>query len=247
MRQTYEQAFQPTVEQLTNRYAWYGTRQLFDCLTLTFRENQAGAFVAHHYRYSPEASTFIVECDAETWANSGMERMDEDGQRRYCERVFEVDLGGEADLGGHGLMTNKSEWLRFKVVGNRHWTHENVVLIGDALRTVHFSIGSGTKMAFEDAVALAAAFQDVRDVRAALAEFERARRPVVDKVLGVASRSFVWYERFREKMDLDPVGFAYDYLMRGGGIDRERLRKRSPGFTALVEAREKENGAPIGE
>jgi anthraniloyl-CoA monooxygenase len=240
VRRTYEHTFQPTVEQLTNRYAWYGTRQLFDCLTLTFRQNEAGAFVAHHYRYSPKASTFIVECSTETWANSGMEPMDEQGRRKYCEQVF------DANLGVHGLMTNKSEWLRFKLVYNRHWTHENVVLIGDALRTVHFSIGSGTIMAFEDATALVWAFRECPEVKSALAAFERERRPVVDKVLGVAARSFVWYERFREKMDLDPVGFANDYLMRGGGIDRERLRKRSPEFTALLEAREKGNVVPPG-
>ena len=121
---------------------------------------------------------------------------------------------------------------------NRRWSHDNVVLIGDALRTVHFSIGSGTRNALEDAIALLRAFETHgADVPAALQAFEEARRPGVDKFLNVAERSYAWYERFREKMQLDPWPFAYDYVMRGGRISHERLKKRSPGFVAAYEAR----------
>jgi 2-polyprenyl-6-methoxyphenol hydroxylase-like FAD-dependent oxidoreductase len=232
VRQTDQAAFQPDVEVLSNKYLWYGTRRRFDNLTLTFRSTRDGVFVAHHYRYSEGMSTFIVECDAGTWEAAGLGAMSEDDSRRYCEDVFHDDLGGQP------LLTNRSSWLSFKVVTNRRWSHGNVVLIGDALRTVHFSIGSGTRMALEDAIVLAATLGARRDVASALAEFERQRRPAVERYLSVAARSFVWYERMREKLQLAPVPFAYDYVMRGGALTHERLRQRSPELAAAWEAYE---------
>ena len=232
VREAYREPLDPSIGSLSNRYVWYGTTQLFDTLTLTFRENADGVFVAHHYRYAPHCSTFVVECDAATWDRTGLASLSEDESRRYCEAVF------AADLRGHPLLTNRSLWITFKVVTNRRWSHDNVVLIGDALRTVHFSIGSGTRNALEDAIALFRAFETHgADVPAALQAFEEARRPGVDKFLNVAERSYAWYERFREKMQLDPLPFAYDYVMRGGRISHERLKKRSPGFVAAYEAR----------
>ena len=232
VREAYREPLDPSIGSLSNRYVWYGTTQLFDTLTLTFRENADGVFVAHHYRHAPHCSTFVVECDAATWERAGLASLSEDESRRYCEAVF------AADLRGHPLLTNRSLWITFKVVTNRRWSHDNVVLIGDALRTVHFSIGSGTRNALEDAIALFRAFETRgADVPAALQAFEEARRPRVDKFLNVAERSYAWYERFREKMQLDPWPFAYDYVMRGGRISHERLKKRSPGFVAGYEAR----------
>jgi 2-polyprenyl-6-methoxyphenol hydroxylase-like FAD-dependent oxidoreductase len=174
VREAYQAQFQPSVQALSNKYVWYGTNQLFDCLTLTFRENRDGAFVAHHYRHSDTASTFIVECDADTWAAAGLAAMSEDESRRYCDGIFKDDLGGQA------LLMNKSRWLSFQVVTNQRWSYENIVLIGDALRTVHFPIGSGTRTALEDAIALAHALAQNQDPREALWEFERARRPMVE-------------------------------------------------------------------
>jgi 2-polyprenyl-6-methoxyphenol hydroxylase-like FAD-dependent oxidoreductase len=226
VRETYRAQFQPSVEALSNRYVWYGTHQLFDCLTLTFREYRDGVFVAHHYRYSESASTFIVECDADTWMRAGLAAKSEDETRLYCEEVFRDDLGG------HPLLVNKSQWLNFKLVTNQRWSHDNVVLIGDALRTVHFSIGSGTRMALEDAIGLAQAFAQTTDVGVALREFERARRPAVEKFLQVAAHSVSWYEHMREKLHLAPIPFAYDYMMRSGTLSHERLRERSPEFAA---------------
>ena len=130
---------------------------------------------------------------------AGLAAKSEDESRLYCEDVFRDDLGG------HRLLTNKSQWLNFKVVTNQRWSHDNVVLIGDALRTVHFSIGSGTRMALEDAIGLAQAFAAHTDVGAALREFERARRPAVEKFLQVAAHSFIWYEHMREKLPLAPA------------------------------------------
>ena len=224
--------FRPEVEWLTNRFAWYGTAQRFDCLTLTFRESEHGAFVAHHYRYSPEMSTFIVECDAATWRRAGLDRLDEAASRAYCERVFAPDLGGNA------LLANKSVWRRFPLLRNPVWSAGNAVLIGDALRSMHFSIGSGTRLAFEDAIALDRAFGEAgEDVSAALAAFERARRPVVEKLYAAASASSHWYETFPARMRrFDALGLAYDYMTRSGRMDAGRLRDLAPGFMAQVDA-----------
>ena len=231
VRAAYRDAFGPSVGALSNRYVWYGTAQTFDALTLTFRETPHGVFVAHHYRYAPDRSTFIVECDARTWDAAGLAAMSEDEGRRFCEAVFAPDLGGRP------LLINRSLWSTFKVVTNRRWWHGNVVLIGDALRSVHFSIGSGTRNALEDAIALVRSFEARGpDVPAALRGFEESRRPGVEKFLAVAERSSDWYEGFRERMRLDPLAFAYDYVVRGGRISPERLRSRSPRFAAAHEA-----------
>ena len=227
VRKTFESQFQPKIEWLENRFAWYGTAQVFECLTLTFRENADGAFVAHHYRYSPGMSTFLVECDAATWRRAGLDTMDQAASRAYCEQVFAPELGG------HALVSNKSVWRQFPLLSNNHWSAGRAVLIGDALRTMHFSIGSGTRAAFEDAIALDRAFGEAGDdVPAALAAFERERRPVVDKLHAAANASSYWYERFPEKMKLAPWDLAYDYMTRSGRISDERLAKMAPKFMA---------------
>ena len=222
--------FAPQVEWLSNRFAWYGTRQRFDCLTLTFRENADGAFVAHHYRYSASMSTFIVECDASTFARAGLDRMGDDASRAYCERVFAPDLGGQA------LESNKSVWRRFPLLSNPVWTAGNRVLIGDALRSMHFSIGSGTRLAFEDAIALDRAVGAAgEDVPAALAAFERERRPVVEKLFSAASASSHWYEDFASRMRrFGALGLAYDYMARSGRMSDERLLAQAPAFMQRV-------------
>lgn len=224
--------FEPQVEMLTNKFVWYGTTQVFECLTLTFRDSEHGPFVAHHYRYSPRMSTFLVECEAGTWQRAGLERMSDEESRDYCEGVF------AADLAGHALVSNKSIWRNFPLLTNKTWFIGNTVLIGDALRTGHFSIGSGTRLALDDAIALARAFQAAGDdVAAALAEFERQRRPVVDKLVAAANLSSYWYERLSEKMALDPWQLAYDYMTRSGRMTRERLRQEAPQFMRNMEAR----------
>ena len=242
VRERYRDAFAPTVTVLSNRYIWYGTAQPFDCLTLTFREATHGVFVAHHYRHAPDASTFVVECDADTWARAGFEGMSEDATRRYCEAVF------AADLGPHRLLSNRSTWQRFRMVTNQRWHNDRIVLLGDALRTVHFSIGSGTRTALEDAIALSRAVTAHGATRAAvpaaLADFETARRPGAERLLDVARESGRWYEGFREAMRLDPLSFAYSYLTRGGRITPERLRARSPRFAAAYAAHAAARGAP---
>lgn len=232
VRRHHAASFRPDIRLLTNKFIWYGTGQPFEYLTLTFRTNDDGAFVAHHYRYAPEMSTFIVECDAATWRRAGLEHMSAPESRAYCERLFAPDLGG------HRLISNNSEWRNFPVVANRSWSAGKVVLLGDALRSVHFSIGSGTRLAMEDSIALCRAFEHAGDdVAAALARFEATRRPIVDKLLAAAANSFTWYEEFAAKMDLDAYELAYDYMTRSGRMSHERLRAIAPGFTAAWEAR----------
>ena len=230
VRRALEQEFEPRVEWLSNRFAWYGTRQWFECLSLTFRANADGSFVAHHYRHSRAMSTFVVECDEATWRRAGLDRMSDGESRAYCERVF------AADLEGHPLVSNKSIWRQFPLLTTRRWFAGSALLIGDALRTVHFSIGSGTRLAFEDAIALDRAFAEAgADVPRALAAFERERRPVVEKIIAAANASSFWYERLREKMKLQPWELAYDYMTRSGRMTDERLRALSPRFMARVD------------
>jgi anthraniloyl-CoA monooxygenase len=228
VRQAFVEEFQPSSQLLTNRYVWYGTHQLFEALTLTFREHRDGAFVAHHYPHSDTTSTFVVECDAATFQKAGLDRMSEEESRRYCEEVFAEDLGG------HALLTNRSLWIAYRVVTNRRWSFRNVVLIGDALRTVHFSIGSGTRSAMEDAIALDKALAE--HPNHALAAFEKARRPDVEKFLQIAQSSYTWYEQFGQKLRLSPIQLAYDYVQRSGRISHERLKARSPAFAAAYES-----------
>jgi 2-polyprenyl-6-methoxyphenol hydroxylase-like FAD-dependent oxidoreductase len=217
--------FGTTVTPLTNKFAWFGTSKLFATLTQTFIENEHGFFNAHHYRHSPEMSTFVFECDAATWERAGFARMDETATMAYAERAFAQTLGG------HRLVTNRSVWRNFPNVRNTRWHAGNVVLIGDAQRTAHFSIGSGTRLAMEDAIALAKSLlENNNQVEKALPAFEAVRRPIVDKLVAAAEASGSWYDRFPEHMKLAPRDFAWSYIQRSGRIDPARLRKISPKF-----------------
>jgi len=230
VRQRFADVFQPTVDVRSNKYIWLGTHQLFHGLTLTFRQNDDGVFAAHSYKFNKTTSTFIVECPAAAWERAGFAAMSEPETCAYLECLFAEDLGG------HPLMTNNFvRWLNFPLVKNRRWHHENVVLLGDALHTAHFSIGSGTKLALEDAIALAHAFDAQPDVRRALDAFTEVRKPVVDGVQAAAYESLLRFERMEDDMHLDPVSFAFQLMTRSGRIDREKLRKRDPEFVAAYE------------
>jgi 2-polyprenyl-6-methoxyphenol hydroxylase-like FAD-dependent oxidoreductase len=230
VRRALEAEFETQTEWLSNRFAWYGTAQPFECLSLTFRANQDGHFVAHHYRHSQTMSTFVVECDEATWRRAGLDRMSDEASRAYCEQVFARDLGGRS------LVSNKSIWRQFPLLVTNRWAVGNAVLLGDAQRTVHFSIGSGTRLAFEDAIALDRAFAEAGDnVPRALNVFERERRPIVEKIVAAANASSYWYERLPDKMKLQPWQLAYDYMTRSGRMTDVRLRELSPKFMARVE------------
>jgi 2-polyprenyl-6-methoxyphenol hydroxylase-like FAD-dependent oxidoreductase len=234
VRRTHEAAFGATLRTLTNRFAWFGTTKRFETLTQTFIQADVGSFNAHHYRYAPDLSTFIVEVDQATFAKAGFAGMSEAETRAACERIFEQTLEG------HSLISNNSVWRQFPIVHNARWSHGNRVLLGDALHTAHFSIGSGTRLALEDAIALDKALTAHVDVPTALAAYEAARRPILEKLVAGANGSAEWYEHFGEHMRLGPIDFAMSYVTRSGRIDIERLRKLSPKF---VEQYEREQGS----
>jgi 2-polyprenyl-6-methoxyphenol hydroxylase-like FAD-dependent oxidoreductase len=230
IRRTLGDAFGTTISELNNTFAWYGTAKPFETLTQTFVSHRFGTFNAHHYRYAPGMSTFIVECDPETWRRAGLDAAGEEESRAICEEVF-------ADaLQGYALISNRSIWRKFPWVWNARWSHGNVVLIGDALHTAHFSIGSGTRLAIEDALALVKALEGERDVAAALIRYEKERRPIVEKLVAASRRSAAWYEHFPEHMQLAPQDMAMSYIRRSGRIDDERLRETAPRFMARYDA-----------
>jgi 2-polyprenyl-6-methoxyphenol hydroxylase-like FAD-dependent oxidoreductase len=216
--------FATRITHCANKFAWYGTRRPFSTLTQTFVANEHGTFNAHHYRHAPDMSTFVAECDPATWQRAGFAGMDEARTMAYLERVFADTLQGEP------LVSNRSIWRNFPNLRNDRWSVGNRVLIGDAQRTAHFSIGSGTRLAMEDAIALNKALGEECDVRHALAAFEAARRPIVEKLVAAADSSGAWYDRFPEHMNLSPRDFAWSYIQRSGRIDPGRLAKISPKF-----------------
>jgi 2-polyprenyl-6-methoxyphenol hydroxylase-like FAD-dependent oxidoreductase len=225
VRRTYEGDFKTSLSYDDNKFAWYGTTKRFETLTQTFVETEFGSFNAHHYRYSPKMSTFIVECDRATWLRAGFAEKTEEESRARCEKVF-------ADtLEGHPLVNNKSIWRNFPWLWSERWSHRNMVLVGDALHTAHFSIGSGTRLALEDVIALVNSLDsEPHDLYRALEAYEAARRPVVEKLVKAAKTSAAWYERFPEHMKLAPLDFGYSYITRSGRIDDDQLRSMSPRF-----------------
>jgi anthraniloyl-CoA monooxygenase len=230
VRERYSADFRPVLASGRNKYIWYGTRRLFHGLTLTFRESEAGVFAAHSYKFSPSFSTFIVECDEETWRRARLDVLTDEEARAYLARVFERDLAGEE------LLSNNSRWINFLLVKNERWSRPGVVLVGDALHTAHFSIGSGTKLAIEDSIALFRLFASGLDVPSALAEFERTRRPIIEEYQQAAHESRLWFESAREHYALDPLPFAFSLMTRSKRVDYESLRRRDPSFVAAYEA-----------
>ena len=233
VRLRYAQQFEPDLDFRSNRYIWYGTNQLFHGLTLTFRENNAGVFAAHSYKFNASTSTFIVECDPATWEEAGFASMSDEQTREYLGEVFAPDLGG------HPLLSNNSKWINFLLVKNKNWFVDNVVLIGDALHTAHFSIGSGTKLAMEDAIALAESFQATTNVGEALNNFTLMRRPVIQDYQAAAYESMIWFENASKYMHLAPVELAFSLMTRSGRVSYEDLRRRDPAFIQQYEAQAK--------
>ena len=230
IRDSLRDHFQPAFETRRNRFAWYGTPHLFEAVTLSFRPSPAGTFIAHAYQYNASLSTCLIECSPETWRNAGLDQATDSESRAYCAAVFADDLRGAP------LLSKRNEWFLAQVLRNRQWSHDNLVLLGDALRTVHFSLGSGTRMAMQDAIAL---YQSViahaTDIPAALAAFEAARRPASAKFQDAAARSLDWYETVDTRLHLDPVDFTYDYMTRTGRVTLDDLRRMDPDFAARCE------------
>jgi anthraniloyl-CoA monooxygenase len=233
VRDAWKDAFEPTLDARRNRYIWLATAQPFDGLTLTFRQAPEGLFMAHSYRFSASQSTFIIECGEAPWRAAGFDRLEEiagEATLKRLERIFAPDLGGNR------LVGNRSKWIQFLLVKNRSWTCDNVVLMGDAAHTAHFSIGSGTKLAMEDSIALYECFGRSAGVREALADYNATRKPVVDAYQENALASTAWFEEAGAKLHLEPLPFAVDCMFRSGKIDLENLRRRDAAFVDRFEA-----------
>lgn len=229
IRLNYLEHLKPNLDLRSHRYIWYGTNQLFHGLTLTFRQNSAGTFAAHSYKFNQNTSTFIVECDPQTWKKAGFDQRSDHDTRAYLATVFNTDLNG------FPLLSNISKWIQFLLVKNENWFFENVVLLGDALHTAHFSIGSGTKLAMEDAIALADAFQQTSNVHEALTHFTETRKPVIEEYQSAAFESMLWFENVRDYMHLSPLELAFSVMTRSGRVTYEDLKKRDPEFIEQYE------------
>jgi 2-polyprenyl-6-methoxyphenol hydroxylase-like FAD-dependent oxidoreductase len=230
VRRSFEGDFGSSLSYSANKFAWYGTTRRFETLSQTFVRTGLGAFNAHHYRYSPAMSTFLVECDLSTWQAYGFADKTVEQSQAICEQVF------AATLDGHPLVSNKSVWRNFPWIWNERWSFKNMVLIGDALHSAHFSIGSGTRLAIEDAIALGKALEAEENISAALHRYQSERQPIVKKLVTAARTSAGWYEKFPEHMKRGLMDFAYSYITRSGRIDDARLRAMSPAFMARYAA-----------
>ena len=229
VRARYAEHFKPSMDERPNRFVWLGTTRPFPAFTFYFKRDAHGLWRVHAYQYEPGHSTFIVEATEATWRSAGMDRASEDQTVAFCEALFAKELEG------HRLLKNRSLWRNFTTIKNAKWSHENVVLLGDAAHTAHFSVGSGTKLAIEDAIALAGALQREHGLPAALAAYEAERRPAVESLQRAAQVSLQWFEDTERYMDLEPLQFAFNLLTRSLRITHDNLKVRDPQFVEAVD------------
>ena len=238
VRRRYAVHFRPDVDIRGAKYIWLGTMRRFDAFTFAFVENDCGVYQAHAYRFDEQTSAFIVECDERSWRGAGFDRMNTDESIATCERLFAPWLDG------HPLLTNMqhlrgSQWLNFPIVRNERWYHENIALIGDAAHTAHFSIGSGTKLAMEDAIALARVLNEPNaggaPLSAALQRYQDERSTEALRLQNAARNSMEWFENVRRYIHLPPEQFAYSLLTRSQRVSHENLRLRDRTYLEGVE------------
>jgi anthraniloyl-CoA monooxygenase len=229
VRARYAEQFRPQIDWRPNRFVWLGTTFPFPAFTFIFKEDRHGLWRVHAYRYAPNLSTFILETTEETWRGAGLDHATEDDTAAFTERLFADELRG------YPILKNRSLWRSFPTVRNERWSHGNVVLVGDAAHTVHFSVGSGTKLAMEDAIALARALRDHAGVPAALAAYEAARRPEVESLQRSAQVSLEWFETTERYRRLEPIQFAMTHLTRSLRVTHENLKLRDPRFVERVD------------
>jgi anthraniloyl-CoA monooxygenase len=228
-RTTMAEHFQPDIVHGKAKFTWLGADRAFDAFKFFIRTNDAGMFQVHAYPFDAEHSTFIVETDEPTWRRAGLDRMDTAESVAYCEKLFSTELDGAR------LLSNKSEWISFRRVRNATWHHGNVVLIGDAAHTAHFSIGSGTKLAMEDSIALAKAVREHADVGAALRAYQESRWLDVAKLQRSAETSQSWFENIGRYRDLSPTQFTMSLMTRSKRVTHANLRLRDSAFADKVD------------
>ncbi len=230
IRSRYAEHFRPQVDWRRNKFVWLGTTFPYPAFTFIFKESDHGLWRVHAYRYNASMSTFILETTEAAWRRAGLDQADEDQTLAFAERLFAEELRG------HRLFKNRSLWRNFPTVRNGCWHHENIVLVGDAAHTAHFSIGSGTKLAMEDAIALAQALQRHGEVKKALVAYEEERRPQVESLQRAAQVSLEWFEQAeRYHGRLEPIQFAMSLLTRSLRVTHDNLRLRDPRFVATVD------------
>jgi anthraniloyl-CoA monooxygenase len=221
--------FQPEVDLRTNKFAWMGSTKPLDAFTFIFQETEWGPFIAHAYQYEAGHSTWIFETDPATFERAGLTGLDETQSAARMAEIFGWFLDG------HKLLTNRSMWRNFPMIRSKRWVKDNMVLLGDAKASAHFSIGSGTKLAMEDAIALADALAKAPSIQAALDVYEHGRREEVEKTQHAADVSLVWFEHVDRFWDFDPVQFAFGVMTRSKAITYDNLKLRAPDFVAEVE------------
>jgi anthraniloyl-CoA monooxygenase len=228
IREKYKDHFQPSVDLRPNKFTWLGSTKPLDAFKYFFRETPEGIILAHCYQYEPDRSTWVIETDEQTWKNFGFDKLSETAMLPVIERVFAEELEG------HSLIVNRSLWRNFPTITNKTWVKGNAVLVGDAKATAHFSIGSGTKLAMEDAIALYEAFKKQGEVKKALAVYDTARREEVEKTQHAANVSLAWFEHMRRYWEMDPVQFAFGVMSRSKQITWENLELRDPAFVKNI-------------
>jgi anthraniloyl-CoA monooxygenase len=240
IRAQHADIFGPRLDEGHARYIWFGSDKLFDAFTFIFRQNEHGLFQVHAYPFDGTTATFIVECAEGTWRRTGLDEANEAQSLAYCEALFADHLRGRR------LMSNNARWLSFVTVKNARWSHKNIVLLGDSAHTAHFSIGSGTRLAMEDAIALAHAFERggtidraptgaAPRIAAALKEYEQARKPRVEALQQAAAESQRYFEHTSRYQHFDPLQLTFHLLTRSGRITYDNLRQRDPYFVGEVD------------
>ncbi|WP_028811978.1 bifunctional salicylyl-CoA 5-hydroxylase/oxidoreductase [Streptomyces flavidovirens] len=237
-RHAFADTFAPDLDERHCRYMWLATDKVFEAFTFIVEEGDFGALQVHAYPFDDTRSTFIVEIDESSWRRAGFDAFaaadhppgtSDEESIRLCEEILAEHLDG------HRLIPNSSKWIRFTTVRNKTWRHENVVLLGDAAHTAHFSIGSGTKLAMEDALALAACLHEHPDVSSALAAYEAERKPVVESTQRAAQASLEWFENVGRYTGQEPLQFAFNLLTRSRRVTYDNLRVRDQAFTDAVD------------
>ena len=244
-REAHADEFGVDIQERANRFIWLGTSKTFDAFTFAFEKTEAGWIWAHAYLFADDCSTFIVECSEDTWRGLGFDRMDQADAIAQCERIFAKYLDGHALLSNAAHLSGPASWLKFRRIICERWHYDKVILLGDAAHTAHFSIGSGTKLALEDAIKLADVLdRPGLDRASALAEYQAERNLEVLKLQNSARNSTEWFETVERYLDFEPWQFAYSLLTRSQRISHENLRVRDKGWLEGTEARfwERETG-----
>ena len=229
----------PSLDRRDNKYIWFGTDLVFEAFQFFVKQTEWGTMQIHGYPYSDAGSTFIVEMHEDVWRRAGLDRTEDEtfppgvSDDHAVERIAEIFAD---ELQGHEVLTNNSKWLNFHTVRNERWHDGNVVLLGDAAHTAHFSIGSGTKLAMEDALALAACLHEHPTLEAALEAYQTERKPVVESTQRAAQASMEWFENIGMYADQDPAQFVFNLLTRSRRITFDNLEERDADFAARMEA-----------